>query len=55
MHLVAERNFKEGDEFVWNYSSIDNNKLLLHFGFIDPNNPNDCVPMFTNGDYCTGE
>jgi len=47
--VVAEKDLKKGDNVVLNYGPLSNDILLLDYGFMMPNNPNDRVELRYDG------
>ena len=46
LDCLALRNFAEGEQIYMAYGSRPNSELLLFQGFIDPENPHDCLDVF---------
>ncbi|CAI5947073.1 unnamed protein product [Closterium sp. NIES-65] len=44
-HIFARRRFEAGEQVVICYGCYSNLHLLLHYGFLLPSNPHDCIPM----------
>ncbi|CAI5518895.1 unnamed protein product [Closterium sp. Naga37s-1] len=44
-HIFARRRFEAGEQVVICYGCYSNLHLLLHYGFLLPANPHDCIPM----------
>ena len=47
--VVAEKDLDEGEDVFLNYGSLSNDILLLDYGFVLPNNPNDRVELRYDG------
>ncbi|KAG0606715.1 hypothetical protein M758_9G162400 [Ceratodon purpureus] len=49
LEVVAEKDLDEGEDVFLNYGSLSNDILLLDYGFVLPNNPNDRVELRYDG------
>jgi hypothetical protein len=47
--VVAEKDLERGENVVINYGPLSNDILLLDYGFVMPNNPNDRVELRFDG------
>ena len=47
--VVAEKDLDEGEDVFLNYGPLSNDILLLDYGFVLPNNPNDRVELRYDG------